>query len=238
MRALTMCLTAAAIAGLSSTATAQGNGAAAYIALVGTPTAGVTPAARRWMTTDASRGVGIDAQWGHVSGNGGSLDTFTGGVVVPVAEGRADFGLSAGYFKPTCDVGTCDGNLVASGVFEGRVLQSQGEHTTLTLGLSQRIGFAKPSGGTAWSASTSVPLSIAIGTNGTGIMFVPFISPGLGWGSLSGGGESASGERFMLGGGIGVMSATSGVGFNLGLQKVFISGGKTVLGAGITWTTR
>ncbi len=40
----------------------------------------------------------------------------------------------------------------------------------------------------------------------------------------------------MLGGGIGVQGGRSGLGVSVGVQKVFIRGGDTVFGAGVTWS--
>ena len=187
------------------------------------------------MLSEPLAGIGADVQWGHMSGDGGSLNTFTGGVTLPIAAGHGDVGISAGYFKPSCDVGSCDGNFVAGGVVEGRVLQSQMQSATFTLGLSGHVGFAKPSGGTIWSASAGAPISLALGSK-TGLQVVPFITPSYGWGRASGGGASESGSRLMVGGGIGLLSASSGFGFNVGVQKVFIDGGKTVFGAGFSWS--
>ncbi len=238
MRTLMWCLAAVVIGAPASRVLGQaGNGAAGYIALVSTPTAGVPQVVKQWMLADPAHGVGVESQWGHVSGNGGSLDTFLSGVTLPLAEGRADVGFSAGYLKPSCDQGDCAGFAVASGVVEGRVLQSQAGSATFVLGLSGRIGFAKPNDGTAWSASASAPLSMAMGSP-TGVQFVPFVSPGFGWGHISEGSDSESGTRFMLGGGVGIVSSNSGLGFTLGAQKVFIDGGKLVFGAGVTWARR
>jgi len=156
MRTLMWCLAAVMIGAPASRVLGQGgNGAAGYIALVSTPTAGVPPVAKQWMLADPAHGVGVETQWGHVSGNGGSLDTFVSGVTLPLAEGRADVGFSAGYVQPSCDQGDCAGYAVASGVVEGRVLQSQAGSASFVLGLSGRIGFAKPSDATAWSASAA-----------------------------------------------------------------------------------
>lgn len=236
MRTLRRLLVAVALCAPAKSATAQSIGdVVAYAALIATPTAGVSPVARQWMTSAAQTGVGADVQWGHVSGDGGSINTFTGGVTVPIASGRGDVGISAGYFRPSCDVGSCDGNFVAGGVVEGRVLQSQMQSATFTLGLSGRVGFAKPSGGTLWSASAGAPLSLAIG-GATGLQVVPFVTPALGWGHASGGGDSESGSRFILGGGIGLLSSSSGLGFSIGVQKVFIDGGKPMFGAGFSWS--
>lgn len=212
----------------------EGSGIA-YLALVGTPTAGVAPVARQWMLAEPRAGVGADVQWGHVSADGGNLDTFTGGVTIPIAAGRGDLGLSAGYFKPSCDFGSCAGNFVAGAAAEGRVMQSQMQSATFTMGLSGQVGFAKPSGGTLWSAAAGVPLSIAFGSK-SGLQVVPFVTPAFGVGGASGGGDSRGGSRVMLGGGIGLLSASNGLGFNVGAQKVFINGGKMVFGAGFSWT--
>ena len=237
MRTLMWCLSAVMIGAPASRVLGQGGSVAGYIALVSTPTAGVPPVVKQWMLADPAHGVGTETQWGHVSGNGGSLDTFVSGVTLPLAEGRADVGLSAGYLQASCGQGDCTGFAVASGVVEGRVLQSQAGNATFMLGLSGRIGFAKPGDGTAWSASASAPLSMAMGSP-TGVQIVPFVSPGFGWGRVSEGGDSESGTRFVLGGGVGIVSSNSGLGLTLGAHKVFIDGGKLVFGAGLTWARR
>ena len=238
MRIRTWCLAAAVICAPVSRLIAQSQSAAVgYLALVSTPTAGVTPVAKQWMLADPAPGIGIETQWGHVSANGGSINTFTAGVTMPLAAGHADVGISGGYLKPSCDAGSCSGYAVASAVVEGRVLQTHTNAATFTVGLSGRVGFAKPSDATVWSAAASLPLSLAMGSP-KGVQFVPFVSPGFGWGHMSSGSDSQSGTRFMLGGGVGVMSATSGIGSTVGAQKVLIQGGKIVFGAGLTWSRR
>jgi hypothetical protein len=236
MRTFTRLLVLMAMVAAVRAAHAQSEGAAvAYVALLFTPTGGVSPVAKQWMLSDPRTGIGADVQWGHISGNGASFNTVTGGVTIPFAAGRADIGLSTGYFKPSCDAGSCDGNLVAGGVVEGRLLQSRVQSATFALGVSGRVGFAKPSGETVWSAAGGMPLSLAIG-NRAGLQVVPFVTPGFGWGRASGGGNSVSGTRLMIGGGVGVLSSSSGLGFNVGAQKVFINGGKPVFGAGFSWS--
>jgi hypothetical protein len=238
MHGLTRILVMAAVIAPASNAMGQTQGeGVAYAVLVSTPTAGVTPVAREWMLSEPHPGIGVDVRWGHLSGVGGHIDTFTGGVTIPIAQGHGDVGLSAGYFKPSCDGGSCDGNFIAGGTVEGRVIQSQMQSATFTLGINGNVGFAKPSGGTLWSASAGMPLSVAFGNKG-GMQIVPFVTPAIGWGDASGGGSSDSGIRFLTGGGIGVMSASTGVGFNVGVQKVFISGGRILFGAGFTWSRR
>jgi hypothetical protein len=234
MRKRIWCLAAAVICAPVSRVAAQGQSAAiGYLTLLSTPAGGLSPLVRQWMLPDPSRGVGIESQWGHMAAEGASLNALTVGAAIPIAAGRADIGLAAGFQKLSCDQDSCDGHLIASTSVEGRIIQSRMGNATFTLGMSAKIGFAKPAGATLWSASTSVPLSLAIGKR-NGVQFVPFVSPGFGWGSISEGGSSASGSRFMLGGGLGLMGESSGVGLTLGAQKIFVDGGKTVFGAGLT----
>ena len=238
MRTLMRCLAALLVCAPSSIALGQSDGSSTgYLALVTTPTAALSPVAKQWMLPDPAQGFGIETQWGHVSGNGGSINTFTSGINLPLAAGRADVGFSAGTLRVSCDAGDCGDYFVASSVIEGRVLQSQMGGASFALGLSGRLGFAKPSDATVWSAAASVPLSLAVNIQPE-FQFVTFVAPGFGWGHISEGSGSQSGTRFMLGGGVGVISSTSGVGLTIGVQKVFISGGKLVVGAGLTWTRR
>lgn len=238
MRTLMRCLAAVLVCGPASIALGQGGGeVSGYLALVSTPTAALSPVAKQWMLPDPAQGIGVETQWGHVSGNGGSINTFTSGINLPIAAGRGDVGFSAGTLRASCDVGDCAGYVVASSVIEGRVLERQMGGASFALGLSGRLGFAKPSDATVWSAAASVPLSLAVNTQPE-FQFVTFVAPGFGWGHISEGGDSESGTRFMLGGGVGVISSTSGVGVTIGVQKVFIDGGKLVVGAGLTWTRR
>ena len=73
--------------------------------------------------------------------------------------------------------------MFSSGV-DGRVLHARAGDATVTLGLSGQVGFASPSEGGRWSLWGNAPLSIAMGPE-SGVQFVPFVSPGLGWGRVS-----------------------------------------------------
>lgn len=236
MRPFTSCLAVAMLVAPLARAHSQ-NASAGYIALASTPTAGVAPVAKQWMLFVPPEGIGAETQWGHVFGSGGSVDTFTGGVTLPFAAGHGDVSLSIGSLRVSCHSSDCGGYFVASSAVEGRAFQSQIGGATFTLGLSGRIGFANPSDASVWSASATAPLSLAIGSS-SGVQFVPFLSPGFGWGHVAESGDSESGTRLLLGGGLGAISTKSGVGFTVGAQKVFIDGGKMVFGAGLTWARR
>ena len=238
MRTLMRCLAAMLVCAPASLALGQSGGQAiGYLALVSTPTAALSPVAKQWMLPDPAQGFGVETQWGHVSGNGGSINTFTSGIILPLAAGRGDVGFSAGTLRASCDGGDCADYFVASSVVEGRVLESRMGGASCVLGLSGRLGFAKPSDATVLSAAASVPLSFAVNTQ-SNFQLVTLVTPGFGWGHISEGSDSQSGTRFMLGGGVGIISSISGVGVTIGAQKVFISGGKLAVGAGLTWSRR
>jgi hypothetical protein len=231
MRSILAVAILAALVAPASGARAQGDdGGIGYVALVSTPSAGVAPIARQWMLSDPRGNVGLDVQWGHLSGNGANFDMFTGGVTFPTKSGKADFGLTAGYGRISCD--GCGSNFVAGGVYEGSLRQSAGTGGTFTLGLNGRLGYARASGISTWSASVGLPFSYAFGS-GDATRIVPFLIPAFGAGNI-GSSLSTTGVRFLVGGGVGVLNQPAGVGVTLGVQRVIISGGKYVVGLGLS----
>ena len=78
----------------------------------------------------------------------------------------------------------------------------------------------------------SVPLALRT-NHATSVM--PYLVPSAGYGMVSGTDDSRGGVRAMLGGGVRVQSARTGFGGMAGFQKVFISGGGTVFGIGLTY---
>src|SRR4051812_22898316 len=113
MRMRTWCLVAAVICAPVSRSAAQSESAAVgYLSLLSTPTGGLSPTVKQWMLPDPARGVAIESGWGHLSTNGVSLDALTIGAAIPIAAGRADFGLVAGYQRASCDPDSCSGHFL------------------------------------------------------------------------------------------------------------------------------
>jgi hypothetical protein len=95
------------------------------------------------------------------------------------------------------------------------------------------MGWANPQDLGLLSFSAGVPVALVLKSGD--MTFAPFVTPGLGWGRISPtGGTSESGTRFMTGAGLGV-SHRNGWSVSLGMQKVFIDQGKTVLGLNLSW---
>lgn len=69
-----------------------------------------------------------------------------------------------------------------------------------------------------------------LGTHGR---VVPFVSPGAGIGRVSSGGDSESGQRLLIGGGISIVNLETGLQATASASKIFIEGGATVLGISI-----
>jgi hypothetical protein len=213
--------------------------------------------------------VAVHASFGHSSPDP-SLSNNTIGVGVDMPLGSARVGLTGGLISITCDEGriadpenTCAPNAshfmlagtVHKTLWSSTVLRESASAAprrrgraprasdvgALSVGVDGQMGVAGlGDAGTAFTAAVGLPVALTLGNSRVHV--VPFLTPGIGYGSLSrytvaddGTTSGAGGMRAMLGGGIGVMSARSGLGASLGFQKIFIDGGSTQIGVGVTW---
>lgn len=217
---------------------AQGEGdAAAYAALSLTPTAGLPPVARPWMAGQP-QSFGFDARWGILHDVDADMNTFVAGVSFPISRGLGDFTLSGGYLKAGCE--ECTGAFVAGIAAEQELLHRRvpGASTQFGIGVNGSFGFGKPDGGTLWSAMAGTPFHLALGAPGH-TQVVPFVTPSIGWGlAAPDHGDSESGVRFVLGGGVGVVNIAAGVTVNAGVSKTFITGGKMIFGGGLSYVVQ
>jgi hypothetical protein len=223
-------ITAVAVAGalvMGSTAAAQSVGdVAAYVALSLTPVGALPVMARATMFDAGPAPASFNARYGtqdelHTFGVGGDFR----------AGGSARAAVSLGYL--TCD--GCDGVLMLGADYITPVFRSAvGTGTTpasFTVSVNPSLGVARPTDGELSALAASVGLPAAVALGGAGARVAAFISPGLGFGLLSGAGESESGMRPMLGGGLGVRLGQ--VTISGSAQKIFIDGGETQYGLGI-----
>lgn len=158
-------------------------------------------------------------------------NSFAADVTFPAGKGSA--GVMAGYLSNSCQ-GGCTGYFIAGAHVEAPVASTvSSDSGVFALGVQGTLGFAKPEGGTAWALSADLPLSYSARAGSARI--IPYIAPGVGFGLVTGGGDSQSGVRFMLGGGLGVRVAQA-LTVSAGVKQVFISGGKAVFGAGLSWS--
>jgi hypothetical protein len=207
---------------------AQGAGDyAAWIALSFTSTGGLVP-----LPTAERMGEGAGAlsiRYGQFSFD--DDDAFHNVAL------SGDFRAGAGRFGLTGGAmicAGCDPLILVGADWTAPLTQSVSEAGTFAVGLTTAAGLGIPTedaDGILVSASLGLPLSMIAG-NADGVRVIPFVTPAVGFGALTGD-NGDSGIRPMLGGGVGIVAA-NGFGISAGFQKVFIDEGETVIGLAIT----
>lgn len=158
--------------------------------------------------------------------------------------GRGRFGVQAFYGMPDC--GSCDGGGFGLGAdfdfpFWSSMSDASTNNASFAIGFRPAFGWSKGTGDfdsqSAMSFGAGLPLSVTMGQS---TKLVAFVTPGFAWGKIKEDGGilvgdfDESGTSMVFGGGIGVNLA-SGVGVNLGLNKVFVDQSETVWGLAFTW---
>ena len=237
---------------------------AAYAALIYTPVAGLPPLppVADSLGRSTASGVKLLGRIGRMSRDGGSLALNTFGIGVEVPKGRLQLGATLAYLTATCNWewkgdDDCAGDIMIGGSVrtllttrslganeapqKGRQRAKASNESRLLVGLDGSAGYSPRQGETAMAIAAGIPTAVAL-YSGT-VRIMPFITPGIGYGRL---GEVSYCEceapaphgtfALMIGGGLGLEFGTSGIGANVGFQRVLkSSGGATQLGAGITW---
>ena len=205
----------------------------AYIALTNTPQGALPPVV---FGSHTSGPLNLAFRYGRISyGDDDAFNNF--GVSVDFASGpRARGAMTIGAVKPNCS--GCDPILNASLDFESLLASSGMGGGELSVGIKPSFGVGRTTGSeqqtTLLSASLGLPVALRASPRGSAMSVMPFIVPAMGFGRLSDEGDSESGFRPMLGAGLRIDWARSGVGALLGLQKVFIEDGEMVFGAGLS----
>jgi len=240
MRKFAIVLTSLTSLGVAASAQAQTSvgDAAAYLALSTTPVGAMTPVVSSAMLGRIAKGYSITGQYGHLSDDVGGFNSFGASVSMPVS--GFSLGGSLGFMSPSAQGSKSNLMLGANAETNlGAWALSEGKNANLfTMSLRGDLGWANPDDGsgnnsiTALSLSAGAPFALVL-KNGD-MTWAPFVTPGLGWGRLSAQGASESGTRFMMGAGLG-MTHRNGWGVSVGMQKVFIDQGKTVLGLNVSY---
>jgi hypothetical protein len=251
------------VAGTARAQTASNDQQSAYVALYYTPVAGLPPLAPSFDTSSHNSGsrVVLQGRYGQMN-RGGELWLKTMGVGVEIPMGHWNLAGTMAYLAANCtpdwrDVHDCTGDIMlgatARRTFLNRPLGDspapvKGKRParppndeSFLVGFEGAVGFSPRQSEQALALSAGVPVALAF-RNGD-VRILPFITPGLGYGRLGHvifedeDAYTSHGSILpMLGGGLGLEFGKSGVGVNLGFQKVFKSyGGTTQLGLGMTW---
>lgn len=228
-----------AVASQAASAQVSEKDLAAYGALMSTPHGALPAVASPLMAGEARAAAALDVRYGRYSFDVAGQDVAVnniglGGNFAAGDRGRVGFMLG----RSTCE--NCESTTMA-GVDYSMSLFSHPVGTStsssLNIGLHPAFGYGKQSNndGNAMSVALDVPVSYAMGMK-TGMQFVSFLAPGLGYGRLSDGITSLSGTRTTLGGGVGLLNIGNGLGVNLGFRKVFLDQAPTQWGLGMSWS--
>jgi hypothetical protein len=218
----------AALLARSTQAQSEGD-AAAYLALTLTPIGAFAPVARAsWLDGSASGAFAL--RYGRLSYDDDDA-IHNIGVGGDFGAGPGRLGITAGAV--TCS--GCDAILILGADWTTSLVRRASTEQPIGVGMTIAGGAGIPTAegadGMALSASVGLPMTMVAG-NPTGFRVIPYVTPAIGFGTLTGEG-GASGVRPMLAGGIGLLAA-NGVGLSAGLQKVFMEGGEAVLGLALT----
>lgn len=241
MRKFAIVLTSLSSLGLAASAQAQGPSVgdlAAYTALSVTPVGAMTPVVTSSMLGRVPQGYSFAGQYGHLSDNGTSVNSFGATASMPLS--GIQVGGSFGFVSPSSNTGLKSNMMLGLNAESnlGAWALTQGKDANLfTLGLRGDFGWANPddgAGSTATALSFAAGAPVALVLKSGDLTWAPFVTPGFGWGRLGENGVSESGTRFMMGAGLG-MSHRNGWGVSVGMQKVFIDQGKSVFGLNVSY---
>ena len=231
---MTAVAAAALVVGATAPASAQEtNDAIAFFALISTPY-GALPAVA---SAPANAGASLDVRYGRYSFEGSDYSINNVGVGGNFAAAGGRMGIMLGMVNGE----EGDGAKMA-GVDYNRSVWSRpvGASTSsnLSLALHPAVGYGKFDDVelNSMSLALDLPVQLSMGAGKSGMEFVSFLAPGFGYGRLSGAGESESGTRTVLGGGVGLQNIGGGLGVNLGFRKIFLDQAPTQWGLGMSWS--
>lgn len=259
-----MLLAIAALGAGAQVATAQSSDQqSAYVALIYTPVAGLPPLPPVTDSLGRKAGVLLVGRLGHTSRDNGALTLRSYALGVEIPRGRMRLGATLGYLSASCGFewesdNDCAGDIMIGGSARGLITSkplgesepptkggkasaSSSNGGRLIVGFDGSLGYSPRQGETAIAAAANLPTGLALQSGSVRIM--PFLAPGIAYGRL-GNVEFEEDEAptshgaitFVIGGGVGLQFGTSGIGANVGFQRVLKGyGGATQLGVGMTW---
>lgn len=210
---------------------------AAFVGLLGTPTGGLAPIATPSMMGAQQTGLGYSFRYGKVTGDD-APNNF--GLGMSYGHSSGTYGFTLGYLSPSQD--GVDGNIMLGGNYARNLTNiAMSATSALNIGIDAGLGWASSEAlgfdADLLSLGLSLPVSTVLGSGAW--RFVPYVQPGLGHGRISvDGADAESGTKFMMGLGLGIMDNARGIGFNVGMQKVFVEDGENVIGLGFSWNPK
>jgi hypothetical protein len=206
---------------------------AAYRGIMLTPVGGFSPLMTSTLVNRLQNGASFAFRYGH-EGSGGlngsqNLNNFGFSAILPLSLGSTA-SLTAGAIVPDCS--GCHTKLTLGGEADMRVYATPfGMSSTsplITISLDGQLGYTNRDPGSFFAGYVGAPFALVV--RGTGMQFVPYLTPGFGFAQEAQDGSSVSGALFMIGGGLGIYNKDNSVMVSVGFNYVFASQAQTMLG--------
>lgn len=221
MRRLVMAAAVLALVGMpAQQASAQTlEEVAGYAALLSTPAGALGPMVVSPGTRGENAFSGFSVRFANFSPKGGGDGTNTLGATYAFKAGsNAAIGATAGYLMPGCT--GCDGQFMAGADLNSTLWNNT---SGASINLQGAFGWGNDSQNDVTSISLALGFPFAYSRVAADKSRLSgFVTPGYGWGRMSGGGASMNAGLPMVGVG-GGWEAAGGWGLHASFQKVFIS---------------
>lgn len=231
-----------ALVAVPNSATAQSESAiAGWVSLISTPTGAFAPALEphRAASSDTRTRVGGRLRASHWQFASDDDNTTNYGGALVVRRGRVHTTIELGIsHQKGCD--DCDLTMGGVEVTVPVLTRATSSAGRLEVGIKPALGYTRGNDGDgiAIAAAFELPVSWAIPVGET-LRLTPFVAPGVGGGRVSGGGDSSSGARMMIAGGLALQGARTPFALTFGARRIFVDFGEvnppTVLGLGFTF---
>jgi hypothetical protein len=205
-----------------------------YVAFASTPAGALPPMLTNTLINRLQNGASLALRYGNLASGdiNPSVNAFGVTGILPAGLGST-LRLTAGVDAASCS--GCNPELMLGLGGDYRLLGSTMGNTStsplFTVSLDGELGYGNRDPGQYWSGVVGVP--VALVQRGTGMQFVPFITPAFAFTQTSVSGASSSGSGLMLGGGLGIYNMSSSVTVNVGVQHSFMNGARNVVGLNV-----
>lgn len=205
-----------------------------YFTLTRTPVGALSPMLTNTLIDRLQNGASLALRYGNLASgdfnNAAQAFAVTG--ILPAGLGSS-ISLTGGVI--TTDCSGCSAELMLGLGGDIRLMAStMGSTATspmFTVSLDGEIGYGNRDPGTFFSGYVGAP--VALVQRGTGMQFVPFITPAFAIAQSSVNGTSTSGSGLMVGGGLGIYNTESSLIVNVGIQHQFMNGARNTLGINV-----
>lgn len=209
---------------------------ATYLSTMRTPVGALAPMLTNTLLNRAQNGASLALRYGNLARGDFNENTNAFGVtgILPAGLG-ATVQITGGVLltdKTSLVADQRAGELMLGVGGDMRLMGSaMGSTSTsplFTLSLDGELGYSNADPGSFFSIYVGAPMALV--QRGTGMQFVPFLTPGFSIGKVSSNGASESGSGLMIGGGLGIYNTESSLIINVGAQHSFMNGARNTFG--------